>query len=118
MPMRSSNSSVVKWPDRDTVLAAARRWAASEAARRPELTRIGVFGSYARGDAGVGSDLDLVAVVTATGEPFERRGLDWALESLPVPAELLIYTEDEWRARVGENTRFGRMLRDDVRWLT
>jgi len=35
--------------------------------------RIGYFGSYARGDWGVGSDLDLLVIVTAAEEAFEKR---------------------------------------------
>jgi predicted nucleotidyltransferase len=76
-----------------------------------------VFGSYARCDAGVGSDLDLVAVVEHASEPFERRATHWALEELPVPAEILVYTASEWQALVAGESRFGRMLRDGVIWL-
>jgi len=60
MPVTSSSSYVKRWPARDAVLAGARVWAAAEARRRPELEALGCFGSYARGDAGFGSDLDLV----------------------------------------------------------
>lgn len=63
MPTRSLNSSVLKWPDRETVDRAVLKWAARASARHPELVRLGYFGSYARGDWGVGSDIDLVAVV-------------------------------------------------------
>lgn len=34
---------------------------------------------YARGDWGVGSDVDLVAVVAAAESPFEHRALEWDL---------------------------------------
>ena len=71
MPVRSSNSSVLVWPDRTIVDRAVRAWAAAAAARRGDVRRIGYFGSYARGDWGVGSDLDLVAIVDAAVEPFE-----------------------------------------------
>lgn len=117
MPVRSLHSSVLRWPEPGDVLAAARRWAEGERARRPAVVRIGVFGSYARGDAGVGSDIDLVAVVASADAPFEQRARDWALESLPVPADLLVYTEGEWREITGGRSRFGRMLREEVRWL-
>lgn len=43
----------------------------------------------ARGDAGVGSDLDLEAVVEQSALPFERRAVEWDLQSLPVPGDLL-----------------------------
>ena len=72
MPVKSLNSSVLKWPDRNTVDQAVRSWSREQAMQRPELERCGYFGSYARGDWGVGSDLDLIAIVDAASEPFER----------------------------------------------
>jgi uncharacterized protein len=117
MPVRSLHSSVLKWPDRRTVEEAATAWSARERLRHPELIRLGCFGSYIRGNAGVGSDLDLIAVVESSAEPFERRALAWDLSSLPVPAEILIYTRDEWQRMDREGGRFARMLRRDARWL-
>lgn len=117
MPVRSLRSSVLKWPDRLAVEQALAAWAAREQPRHPGLVRLGWFGSYARGDAGVGSDLDLVAVVESSAEPFERRALAWDLSQLPVPAEILVYTRDEWQRLEREDRRFARTLRRDARWL-
>ena len=61
MPVRSLSSPVLRWPDSGNVEEAVREWARGAADRHPDLVRLGVFGSYARDDAGVGSDLDLVA---------------------------------------------------------
>jgi predicted nucleotidyltransferase len=116
MPVRSSGSSVLRWPDRQSVDAAARGWARAQAGR-PGLEALGYFGSYARGDWGVGSDLDLVAIVSSSDEPFERRALAWDLSVLPVPAEILVYTRDEWARRLEQGDRFARMLRDETVWL-
>lgn len=52
MPVRSLSSSMLRWPDRETVDRAVRRWAEEVARRKPEVVRIGYFGSYARGDWG------------------------------------------------------------------
>ena len=117
MPVRSLNSRVFKWPDRRQVEAAARDWARRQAERHPELKRVGYFGSYARGDWGVGSDLDLVAVVAEVRRPFGERLRDWDLTGLPVPAELLVYTEEEWKEKLGEGGRFARVLADEVVWI-
>ncbi|MDO8665500.1 MAG: nucleotidyltransferase domain-containing protein [Gemmatimonadales bacterium] len=54
------------------------------------------FGSYARGDWGVGSDLDVVMIVDDSPEPFERRAARWDATRLPVPADVLVYTRAEW----------------------
>ena len=117
MPVKSLNSSVLKWPDRLTVDRAARAWAASEARRHPELLNIGYFGSYARGDAGVGSDLDLIAIVDRAKEPFERRSLTWDLNALPVPAEIIIYTQEEWERLRNKGGKFARMLESQAVWI-
>lgn len=117
MPTRSLNSSVLVWPDRERVDRAVRVWARGEAARHPGLVRLGYFGSYARGDWGVGSDVDLVAVVAASDEPFERRALAWDLAALPVPAEIVVYTEQEWLALRAQDTRFARVLREETVWV-
>jgi len=100
-----------------TVDASARSWAAAEAKRRPELCRLGYFGSYARGDWGVGSDLDLVAVVNASERAFENRAAAFDLSRLPVPAELLVYTRSEWSDFARAGTRFARMLQRETVWL-
>jgi predicted nucleotidyltransferase len=84
--------------------------------QQPEIERLGYFGSYARGDWGVGSDLDLVAVVDDSREPFERRSLNWDLHGLPVPADILIYTALEWEELQGRDDKFSRMLSREVVW--
>jgi predicted nucleotidyltransferase len=83
----------------------------------PELLRVGYFGSYARDDWGPGSDLDLVAIVRDCKASFLDRALEWDLTSLPVPAEILVYTEEEWLQMQREPNRFARMLAADTIWF-
>lgn len=117
MPLRSLNSSVLRWPSLEEVRAAAEAWARAEAPRHKGLLRLGIFGSYGRGDPGVGSDLDLVAVVEESGEPFHSRALAWDLLPLPVPAEILVYTSAEWDRLLAKGGRFARALRAETLWL-
>lgn len=114
MPVRSLRSPVLKWPDAGRVAAAARAWAGTAAGSRPEVQRIGYFGSYARGDWGVGSDLDIVVIVDQAAAPFHARPLEWDLHSLPVPADILIYTAPEWRSLAGA---FQERLAREVVWV-
>jgi predicted nucleotidyltransferase len=116
MPTRSLTSSVLRWPSRAAVDVEVRRWLHRIAERRPDLIRLGLFGSYARGDAGVGSDLDLVAIVRASNVRPEDRVRDWDTTSLPVPVDLLVFTEEEW-ARVPTEGRFAGVLAAETRWL-
>ncbi len=105
------------WPDHAQVDRAIRAWVLEVARQHSELVRLGYFGSYARGDWGVGSDLDLVAVVTESYEPFERRSLMWNLDTLPVPAELLIYTRVEWQQLQEKGGRFAQTLIRETVWV-
>lgn len=108
---------MLRWPKADVVINAAQKWAAALAQVRPDVIRIGYFGSYARGDWGVGSDLDLLIVIHESDAPFHERALQFESPHLPVPAEMLIYTAAEWNKLMRESTRFSNMLRQEARWL-
>ena len=122
MPVRSLNSRVLKWPDAEAVVTAFGAWAADAARSRTDVVRIGYFGSYARGDWGdwgdwgVGSDLDVVIVLERTDLPFERRSVEWDLADLPVPADVLVYTEDEW-GRMEAELGFVRTAAREAVWV-
>lgn len=116
MPVRSLRSSVLRWPDAQTVDRAVRRWAERMGSERADLLQVGYFGSYARGDWGVGSDLDLVVVVARCESPFERRGGGWDTGGLPVPADLLVYTAEEWR-RLTEEQGFQGQIAEEAVWV-
>ena len=116
MPVRLLNSSVLKWPNAPSVDQAVRRWANRIARERKQIRRIGYFGSYARGDWGVGSDLDLIVIVDDSEQPFERRASDWDTTELPVPVDLLVYTLKEWDS-LGQQKRFHQTLVNEAVWI-
>jgi predicted nucleotidyltransferase len=111
------SSSVIKWPDLETVREAVSQWAKEEMPKHPDLIRLGYFGSYARGEWGVGSDLDLVAIVAESADAFERRNLSWSLTSLPVPSDLLVYTLAEWESLKKGGGRFAHTLSRETVWI-
>ncbi|MFN3336569.1 MAG: nucleotidyltransferase domain-containing protein [Thermomicrobium sp.] len=115
MPVRSLHSSVLRWPSRAEVLEAVTAWA--QRLELPGLVAVGVFGSYARGDAGVGSDLNLVVILEASELPFERRMTLLPLEELPVPAEALVYTRAEWEQLGKWSPRLAETLRRETVWV-
>jgi predicted nucleotidyltransferase len=117
MPVRSLNSSVLKWPNREEVDRAVREWIRIESAKHAGLCRLAYFGSYARGDWGVGSDLDLVAIVKDSTEPFYRRALGWDLSGLPVHADLLVYTLAEWDHLTAGKSLLARTLEREAIWV-
>ncbi|MGC8890664.1 MAG: nucleotidyltransferase domain-containing protein, partial [bacterium] len=72
MPVRSLNSSVLKWPTYEEVIYKLKEWIKEVIEKRNDVLKIGFFGSYARGDFGIGSDLDLIIIVESSKLPFER----------------------------------------------
>lgn len=114
MPVRSLHSSVLKWPDRAAVHRAAEAWARRLLQEQPQVLRVGYFGSYARGDWGVGSDLDLVLLVDEAKPAFMERATAFDATELPVPADVLVYTPSEWTVLRG---RMRDRLRQEVVWV-
>lgn len=117
MPIRSLNSAVIKWPDAQTVDTAVRRWARRMAAEHVEVRRIGYIGSYARGNWGVGSDVDIVVVCSEVSfNPVERARL-FDASDLPVPADVLVYTEAELERLRTSGQRIAREIQDTAVWV-
>lgn len=114
MPVRSLNSSVLKWPDRKTVDREVRRWAMEVAKGSTKILRIGYFGSYARDDWGVGSDLDLVVIIDSDKSENISNYPD--ATELPVPADVLIYTQKEWEG-LPHDGRFYRTVMKEIIWV-
>ena len=87
MPVRSLRSlmhSVWRWPT-------------------PVLQQVRVFGSYGRGNAGFGSDINrLIVDLDATGGQIDRLQR-WSLEQLPLRCDVRVLMPAE--------------LQHDLRWL-
>jgi uncharacterized protein len=103
MPVRSLNSPLLRWPDRHTIDAALRARVDDTVRRHPQ-----VLGSFARGEWSFGSDLDLMLITLQIGV-FRAAS--------PVPADLLVYTESEWRRQGERASRFTETLAREMRWL-
>jgi uncharacterized protein len=116
MRVRSSSSCVHTWPDVNAVHRALVGWAQELAQQHSDVRSVGYFGSYARGDWGVGSDLDVLLVVRSTDLPVERRAAAWDTTTLPVPVDLLVYTDAEWAA-LSQTGRFGETVRREAVWV-
>lgn len=115
MPVRSLTSPVLKWPEPQKVIQALKDWADKLVKTEAGIVRIGYFGSYARGDWGVGSDLDLVIIVDHSDEPFEMRTSRFDTLELPVPADILVYTLEEWQ--VNQMKKFFQTLENEAVWV-
>lgn len=117
MPVSSPPGSVLRWPSAAEVLRAAGCWSEQQQHGHPDLLAVGVFGSYGRGDAGVGSDLDLLLILKECSEPIWERLRRWDTGSLPLACDLLVYSLAEWRSLPGWNPLLAAALQQDTRWL-
>lgn len=114
MPVRSLNSPVLVWPDRQEVERALEQWVQKHVRGRRDVLRVGYFGSYARDDWGVGSDLDLLILLDDSELPFARRAAGWDTLDLPVPTDVLVYTAREWETLCQQQAR---ITRQEIRWV-
>lgn len=117
MPVRLLTQSVLRWPQPEQVLQDVQAWADEQRRTRTTLRRVGVFGSYGRGTASVGSDLDLLLVDTAATGPQHQRLRHWPLERLPLGCDALVLTPAELQELLAGGDRMARELRSDLRWL-
>lgn len=117
MPVRSLTQSLLRWPEPELVLQQVRDWAERVAADHPGLVRVGVFGSYGRSDAGVGSDLDLLLIDAMASGPQHQRLLAWPLAELPLSCDALVLTPAEHRKLLAGGSAMAAALARDSRWL-
>ena len=124
MPVRSLTQSLLRWPEPEVVLKAVETWAQEQAQGCPTLQRVGVYGSYGRGDASVGSDLDLVLIDAGAQGPQSRRYGQWRFEQLPLSCDALVFTPSEFAQLLmssgGDDlaqAAMARALQQDCRWI-
>jgi hypothetical protein len=63
----------------------------------------------------VGSDVDVVVVLSETSLSFQERSLVLPGLKLPVSADLVVYTEEELQNLA--DTKFGKTIADEAIWL-
>lgn len=114
MPVRSLTSVVLRWPARDDVLDAARRWAADLRRRDANVRRILVVGSCARGNYGVGSDLDVIVIADAAPDSLVARRALYEPIGIPVPADVTVYSPAEWSALADHSPHVLRRLQREM----
>jgi predicted nucleotidyltransferase len=77
----------------------------------PEVVRVILFGSFARGDAVPGSDLDIVIILTHCSVPFLERLRIYRFAAVDgVPVEVFPYTKDEWERMIAEGHTWARRV--------
>ena len=110
---KASYSSVrIAWLDREQLVNNVRSLARALADARPEVKKVILFGSAAKGTSTPASDVDLVLVVESTSDRFIDRPFVYLpyFSDVGLGVDLAVYTADEVRTgdisllRVAEST--------------
>jgi len=94
----SSISARVRYTEPELIRNAVRDYARDLRNGHPEIRAIRWFGSWVRGDAGVGSDVDLCIIVERSDVPRRERAMDFLPRIFPVGIDLFIFTVAEFDA--------------------
>ena len=104
-----------RFVSRNQMLALARTMAARIAARDAEVTRVLLFGSWARGDFSARSDLDLLVLLKSSTLPIKDRIGEFLKDCGAYPTDVFPLTEDELQERLQEGDPFWtRAVREAV----
>jgi predicted nucleotidyltransferase len=100
MPNTSSDSVKKKSVPKDNVITELKRWARKITIKKPEIKKMGYFGSYARGDYTPASDLDILVIINKSDKVFFKRADDYVVDDISVGCELFVFSECEINERV------------------
>ncbi len=96
--------------------AEVERWGRDTAEGEPRVVRVGYLYSDDQHDLDTGSHLDLIILVEEFDlPPAERVGM-WDLGAVPLPAQALVYTMDEWSELMEVEFGLGQRLREQTVW--
>jgi predicted nucleotidyltransferase len=105
--------------NRDAVLAALETRAQRILEERPEVLEIRLFGSLVKGNAGPGSDADVLVVLHDTPKSFPDRIPDYAsyLAGTGIGCDVFPYTRTELARLRGQGNRFAETAWKESRLL-
>src|SRR5438876_3266258 len=108
-------SASPKFAERSQLLNLAKEMAERIAANHPDVTRVILFGSVARKDFGVRSDLDLLILLKSSHMPIRERIAQFLEECSGYPTDVFPLTEAELESRLRSGDPFWmRALRDGI----
>ena len=115
--MRKSSSASVKVfsLDRDKAVEAVRTAMQAVKQRCPEIDRVILFGSLARGNAVPGSDADVLVVLHHTDSPYHERFVRYMPHGVAMDVDVFAYTHSELEEMRRSGNRFAaRALQDGI----
>lgn len=110
MLKRSSATVKVFSLDRRRIREALRSLVESRYGPDPNVAAVWLFGSFARGDAVPGSDVDLLVVVEEDARLPRDRIPEYLPDGFPVGVDVLVWTRAEWEARIAAGDRLARLI--------
>jgi predicted nucleotidyltransferase len=99
------------------VLRELRAWAAELRARRPDVERVGLFGSYATDTYGPRSDADLLIVMRDSDKPFRNRIPEFLTGDLSIPCDVFPYTVAEIENLKRDESPWINHILEEAIWL-
>jgi len=84
---------------------------------RPEVEKVGLFGSYATETYGPASDVDLLIILRQSSKRFLDRIPEYLPENLSTSCDVFPYTNGEIEKMKQEGTSWIRHLLKEVVWL-
>lgn len=113
MPRPSSSSVKIHWLNSERVVEKLRIAAQRMKARHPEVERVLLFGSLARGEAVPGSDADLLVVLSSCDVPFMERIPRYLPVGLQLGVDVFPYTQKEIDRMLAEGNPFIRQALEE-----
>lgn len=94
---RYLGSLEIRWVDREELLKSLKEKVSELKEKRPDVLKVVLFGSFAKGNYTPESDIDFLVVVRKSNKPFLKRRDDFSpfFENLPFDVNPVVYTEDE-----------------------
>ncbi|MBI4330005.1 MAG: nucleotidyltransferase domain-containing protein [Chloroflexi bacterium] len=96
----------VTWLDRAQVIKSVKDAVHGLVRRHPEIVKVVLFGSLARGEAVPGSDADLLVILSEDGRTFRERMPDYMIATKEVGVDVFPYTVAELTKMEADGNRF------------
>ena len=108
MQSRSSGTVRLFWLDKAQVLTRLTAAVERMASEYPEVDRVVLFGSLARGDALPGSDADLLVLLQQCDVPFQARLPRYLPRNAGIGVDVFAYTRSEFTEMAARSPRWAR----------
>jgi len=95
MHEKSSDFVKVVFADKNKVLRQLADYTRKVKRSRPEVEKVGLFGSYATDTYGPASDVDLLIILRESSKRFLDRIPDYLPDNLSVCCDVFLYTREE-----------------------